>query len=306
MLHVQTPLMLSTALSRYIGRSVYMKLEALQPSGSFKLRGIGHACEFHYRRGIRHFLSSSGGNAGIAVAVAGRHLGVPVTVIVPESTSRRALEVLQLEGAEVKVHGASWKEAHEMAESLQTADNALLHPFDDPLLWTGHATMIDEVVAAGVKPDVVVLSVGGGGLLCGVAEGLLRNELGTVPILAVETLGADSLSQAIKAGQRVELPGITSIATSLGARMVCARAFELTRLRTIHSWVVSDKSAVDASLHFLDDHRILVEPACGAALAAIYERVPLIAGYQRILVIVCGGAGVTVNHLETLARTLSN
>lgn len=305
MLHIQTPLIMSTALSRHSGRSVYLKMEALQPSGSFKLRGIGHACESHYSRGIRHFLSSSGGNAGIAVAVAGRRLGVPVTVIVPESTSQRALEVLQLEGAEVRVHGASWKEAHEMALSLQTVDNALLHPFDDPLVWTGHATMIDEVVAAGLKPDLVVLSVGGGGLLCGVAEGLLRNELGSVPILAVETIGADSLSQALKAGQRVELPGITSIATSLGARMVCARAFELTRLRTIHSLVVSDQSAVAASLRFLDDHRILVEPACGAALAAIYERVALIDRYQEILVIVCGGAGVTVSNLETLARRLS-
>jgi L-serine/L-threonine ammonia-lyase len=280
-------------------------MEALQPSGSFKLRGIGHACEFHHRRGIRQFLSSSGGNAGIAVAVAGRRLGVPVTVVVPESTTQRALEVLRLEGAEVRIHGASWKEAHEMAESLRSDDNALFHPFDDPLLWTGHATMIDEVVASGWKPDVVVLSVGGGGLLCGVAEGLLRNGLGAVPIVAVETIGADSLSQAVKAGHIVELPKITSIATSLGARAVCSRAFELTRQRPIDSMVVSDKSAVDASLKFLNDHRILVEPACGAALAAIYDHPSLLGLYRQILVIVCGGAGVTVNHLETWARTLA-
>ena len=170
-------------------------------------------------------MSSSGGNAGIAVAVAGRCLGVPVTVVVPESTTQRAHDVLRLEGAHVKVHGASWKEAHEVAKSLVREDNALLHPFDDPVLWTGHATMIDEVVASGLKPDVVVLSVGGGGLLCGVGEGLLRNGLSAVPILAVETAGADSFSAAIKAGHVVELPKITSIATSSGARMVCARAF---------------------------------------------------------------------------------
>jgi L-serine/L-threonine ammonia-lyase len=304
MLHIQTPLIRSNALSRHLGRSVYLKMEALQPSGSFKLRGIGHACEVHYRRGIRHFLSSSGGNAGIAVAVAGRRLGVPVTVIVPESTTQRALEVLRLEGAQVRIHGASWKEAHEMAQSLRRDDNALLHPFDDPLLWTGHATMIDEVVASGLKPDVAVLSVGGGGLLCGVAEGLLRNGLSNVPILAVETVGAESLSQALKAGQVVELPKITSIATSLGARAVCAKAFELTTQRQIDSMVVTDKSAVAASLKFLDDHRILVEPACGAALAAIYDRATLLERHQEILVIVCGGAGVTVKNLESWARTL--
>ena len=134
MLHIQTPLINSNALSRHLGQPVYLKMEALQPSGSFKLRGIGHACEFHYQMGIRHFLSSSGGNAGIAVAVAGRYLGVPVTVVVPESTTRRAHEVLRLEGAQVKVYGASWKEAHEMAQSLKRDDSVLLHPFDDPLL----------------------------------------------------------------------------------------------------------------------------------------------------------------------------
>jgi L-serine/L-threonine ammonia-lyase len=90
----------------------------------------------------------------------------------------------------------------------------------------------------------------------------------------------------------------------LGARIVCKRAFELTTLRTVQSLVVSDKSAVDASLQFLDDHRILVDPACGAALAAIYKRAPVLECYQKVLVIVCGGAGVTVSNLETLARTL--
>ena len=120
-----------------------------------------------------------------------------------------------------------------MAQSLKRDDNVLLHPFDDPLLWTGHATMIDEVVASGLTPDVVVLSVGGGGLLCGVAEGLLRNGLSTVPILAIETVGADSLAQAVKAGHIVELPKITSIATLLGARAVCAGAFDLTQQRQV-------------------------------------------------------------------------
>jgi L-serine/L-threonine ammonia-lyase len=304
MLHIPTPLLRSNALSKHLGRSVYLKMEALQPSGSFKLRGIGHACELHYRRGVRRFLSSSGGNAGIAVAVAGRCLGVPVLVVVPETTTQRAHDVLRLEGAQVKVHGASWKEAHEMAQSLVGDDDALLHPFDDPILWTGHATMIDEIVASGLEPDAVVLSVGGGGLLCGVSEGLMRNGLSEVPILAVETIGADSLSHAVKAGRVVELPRITSIATSLGARAVCARAYELTTQRQIHSLVVSDKSAVDASLKFLDDHRMLVEPACGAALATIYERASFLEDYHDVLVIVCGGAGVTVDNLENWARTL--
>jgi L-serine/L-threonine ammonia-lyase len=306
MLHIETPLIASLALSQHAGRPVHLKMEALQPSGSFKLRGMGHACEVLYRRGVRRFVSSSGGNAGIAVALAGRRLGVPVTVVLPRTATPRAHELLHLEGAEVKVHGASWQEAHEFAQSLVTDDNALLHPFDDPLVWTGHATMIDEVVAAGLKPDLVILSVGGGGLLCGVSEGLARNGLGSVPILAVETAGADSLAAAIKAGRVVELPKITSIAASLGARAVCARAFELTTQRRVDSMVVSDQAATEASVRFLEDHRVLVEPACGAALAVVYERSPCLEGYREILVIVCGGAGVSPTSLLRVSDDYRN
>jgi L-serine/L-threonine ammonia-lyase len=171
-LHIETPLLESGAMATRPGQSVWLKMEALQPSGSFKLRGIGHACEQYALRGARRFVSSSGGNAGIAAAHAGRRLGVPVMVVVPESASLRARELIAREGAEVVVHGASFQEANALAQSMLGEHDAFIHPFDDPLLWDGHATMMDEVARAGFKPDAVVLSVGGGGLLCGVVEGL--------------------------------------------------------------------------------------------------------------------------------------
>jgi L-serine/L-threonine ammonia-lyase len=111
-----------------------------------------------------------------------------------------------------------------------------------------------------------------------------------VAVVAVETAGADSLAQSVAAGQRIELPAITSIATSLGAKMVCRRAFELTRSHDVHCAVVSDQQALAACARFLDDHRVLVEPACGAALAVAYDE-PARLG-ERTLIIVCGGATV--------------
>ena len=305
-LHIETPLIRSRALSDACGRIVDVKLDALQPSGSFKLRGIGHACEHHARNGARRFLSSSGGNAGIAVAHAGRELGIPVMVVVPTSTTDRARRAIEHLGADLTVHGASWQEAHAHLLSLVGNDDAVLHPFDDPLLWEGHATMIDEVARQGTKPDVVVLSVGGGGLMCGVVEGLRRNGWGDVPVVAVETAGAASLHAALAAGHRVTLDAITSVATSLGAKQVGERAFQLAHEHPVTSIVVDDAAAVGACLRFIDDHRIVVEPACGAALALAYDRAEVLVPYERVLVIVCGGVTATVDQLEHWASSLAS
>ncbi len=117
-LHIQTPLFESRAISLHSGRSVWLKLEALQPPGSFKIRGIGFACQEYSRRGATRFVSSSGGNAGIAVAYAGRVLSIPVVVVVPETTTARARTLIEQEGAEVIVHGSSWQEANALATAM--------------------------------------------------------------------------------------------------------------------------------------------------------------------------------------------
>ncbi|MDN2709409.1 pyridoxal-phosphate dependent enzyme [Janthinobacterium sp. SUN118] len=303
-LHIETPLLNSRALSLLSERAIWLKLEALQPPGSFKIRGIGLACEEYARRGASRFISSSGGNAGIAVAYAGRQLGIPVIVVVPETTSERAKALIVQEGAQVIVHGAAWQEANALAQSMLTPQDAFLHPFDDPLLWQGHAGMIDEVARTGLKPDAVVLSVGGGGLLAGVAEGLRRNGWDDVALVAVETEGAASLAAAVAAREHVALPAVTSIATSLGARQVCAQAFAISQTRPLHSVVVSDKAAVDACRRFIGDQRLVVEPACGAALAAVYGKAPQLAPYRNVLVIVCGGVTATAQQLDHWAASL--
>ena len=294
-IHITTPLQESLYFSEKTGHSVWLKMEAAQPSGSFKTRGIGHLCPHHKQRGARRLLSSSGGNAGLAVAYAGRRLGLPVLVVVPETTSERAKTLIRNEHAEVIVHGRDWSEANQHVLALCGEEDAFIHPFDDALLWQGHASMIDELVQQGPKPDAIVLSVGGGGLLCGVAEGLQRNGWSDVTIVAVETAGADSYAQSLAAGQRITLPAITSIATSLGARMVCEQAMALPARFDIRSVVVSDQAAIAACIALLDEHRIVVEPACGASLAGLAAT--RLAGAQRVVVIVCGGVGYSAAQL---------
>jgi L-serine/L-threonine ammonia-lyase len=238
----------------------------------------------------------------LAVAYVGRKLAVPVTVVVPVTTTDRAKELLCLEGADVVVHGPSWQEANNHALSLVGSSDAFIHPFDDPLLWEGHATVIDEVVQSGLKPDAVVVSVGGGGLLCGVAEGLRRNGQQHVKIIAVETEGAASFHTAIKAGRLVQLDHITSIATSLGAKQVCERAFRWSIERSIQSVLISDQNALSACERFLADHRVLVEPACGASLALAYENSPSLKDSETVLVIACGGAAATIDQIRAWAK----
>jgi L-serine/L-threonine ammonia-lyase len=123
-----------------------------------------------------------------------------------------------------------------------------------------------------------------------------------VPLVAVETVGADSLNAAVAAGELVTLEGITSIATSLGARRVSERAFEWTKQHEVVATTVTDDEAVRACLDVADEHRLVVEPACGAAVAAaVQRRVPALQAASQVLVVLCGGACTTYGDLLALA-----
>ncbi len=300
--HVHTPLLRSRPMAT-AGQEVHLKLEALQPVGSFKIRGLGKTCSEAVAGGAAHLVSSSGGNAGLAVAYAGARLGVPVIVFVPAPTPVVMRERIAAEGAEVRVVGTVWNDAHEAAlAACAQPRHVYIHPFDHPSTWAGHASLVDEVAEEGLRPDAVVVSVGGGGLLCGVLEGMHRAGWADVPVVAVETEGAASFAAAVQAGRPVTIERPTSLAISLGARQVATAAFEWTRRHPITPWLVSDRAAVTACLRFADDHRLLVEPACGAALAAVYDRAAPLAAARCVLVVVCGGAGVSLGRLAEWDR----
>ena len=164
--------------------------------------------------------------------------------------------------------------------------------------------MVDEMVEQCAKPGVIIVSVGGGGLLCGVLEGLHRNAWEDVPVIAVETEGAESFHAAVQAGHLVTLSAITSVATCLGAKQVVSKALDWTHQHPIRSVVVSDRSAVHACLEFARGHRVLVEPACGASLAILYDNHSAVADAESVLTVVCGGISVSIEQLEDWWRAL--
>ena len=304
-LHIDTPLLRAPPELVGADRTVWLKMDALQASGSFKMRGVGRLVQQRVAEGAKAVVCASGGNAGMAATLAARACDVPVTIVVPQTTALCVREAIAAHGATVVVHGAVWDESHEHAVALATAQGAVyVHPFDDPLLWDGHATLIDEVVRAGAAFDCVVASVGGGGLLAGIVEGLRRNGLTQVPVIAVETDGAASFAAALAAGQPVTLPAITSIATSLGARRVMPRLLDLAREHPVVSVVVSDAQAVQACTRLADAMRVLVEPACGASIAALDVHPNVFARFKAPLIEVCGGMGVSLPRLAQWRREL--
>lgn len=305
-LYSKTPLIYSAPLSTLVGKSVYVKLDALQSSGSFKDRGMAHLCASLANEGARKLISSSGGNAGLAVATVGPSLGMSVSVIVPVTTKPLVIAKLESLGADVTVHGENWNAADRLARELVAADSTAeyVSPYDNPLLWTGHSTVVDEIVEELPIPiGAIVVSVGGGGLLCGVLEGCERQ--GVSPkVVAAETEGASSFGQAWAKGEVVTLAGITSVATSLGATSVTPVALERAKSHkgNFASAICTDAEAVEACVKFAEDHRILVEPACGAALAVAYSarlREKYLGDVVEgpIVLEVCGGSGVSVDLL---------
>ncbi|KAH8166608.1 hypothetical protein CIB48_g1597 [Xylaria polymorpha] len=307
-LYITTPCIPSHELSATAGCNIYLKLENLQPSGSFKSRGIGRLMSRSLQSsttGRAHFYCSSGGNAGLACAEAGRTLQQPCDVFVHALTPPHVVAKLAALGATPHRVGSSFLEADARCREVAASDpeGVYVSPFDHPDVWDGAATLVDELAATkDVDVDAIVCSVGGGGLLNGIMQGVERNYGAAAAVrrrptvLAVETAGADSLAASIRAGEHVTIPAITSVATSLGAPRVSAQTFQwaqtsgattfvageevdeeskltggdVKRPRLV-SAVISDAEAVSACARFVDDTRFLVEVACGAAVAAAYN-----------------------------------
>lgn len=281
-------------------------MDCHQPTGSFKIRGVGRRCQEAAETGTKQFVIASGGNAGLATAYAGWKLGIKTTVVVPETTKKSMQLKLQHLGAEVIVFGKVWDDTNIYAQSLVQKNQAVyIPPFDHPTIWKGNASVIEECTRQmNTNPDAVVVAVGGGGYLCGVAEGIQNSDWKNCAIITAETDGAASLKTALEQNNWIALDAINSIASSLGAKRVAQRAFELAQQMDVKAYSVSDREALLACQAFLDDTGNLVEPACGAALAAVYQNHPVIQDAETILVLVCGGSGMSLEQLEQYKAAL--
>ncbi|EXJ85159.1 hypothetical protein A1O3_05834 [Capronia epimyces CBS 606.96] len=338
-LWIQTPLIESRALSEAAGCTVYLKLDNLQPSGSFKSRGIGN----YIRRRVQeaeaeaeaedegnndqrkdqrkrkriHFYAASGGNAGIACVHAARQLGYGATVVVPTTAKAAMVAKIQAMGASAVIqHGANIMEADRfLREEVLASKDADEHgiyvpPFDHLDVWDGNATVMQEIASQldDRPPDVVLCSVGGGGLLNGIMQELDRRDWGNrVHVVAMETDGADSLNRSIRAGQLVTLDRITSQALSLGVSRVSAKTFQLAQRPNVKSLVLDDRAAKRGCCLLAMHERLMVELTVGVNVAACYGGLLqsvlgascTVTPETKVVIVVCGGNDVSIELLHS-------
>jgi threonine dehydratase len=284
-------------LSEELRADVYLKLECLQPGRSFKIRGATHALLSRKTRPSK-VITASGGNHGLGVAIACNQQGVPCMVVLPTTTSSYRIELLKTLGAEVFLYGEAWDEANNYAMNLALDPDVLyIHPFADRAVMLGQGTISFELVEQLGEFNVLVASVGGGGLLSGISLNLeAMGKSDNIDIFSVETRGAESLAKSLELNELIELPAITSIAKTLGARKTTPFIFgSLSRLVNKY-FVIDDADAVKAIYQFLDHEKILVEPATSCIISAALANKELFVG-KRVVFIICG-SNVTLDEVE--------
>ncbi len=284
----RTPVEHSSDLSDLAGCEVYLKLENLQRTGAFKLRGaVSKLLAMPPDERAGGVVTASAGNHGQGVALAAKLLQVPATVVVPAGAPLAKITAIQRHGAEVILEGASYDEAHTHAEAIARERGlAYVHAFDDPDVMAGQGAVALELLEDVPDLDAIVVSVGGGGLIAGtaVAARAIRPD---IKVYGVQSEGSRALADAFRTG-RLESGPASTIADGIAVKMPGARTLPIVRKLVDDVVTVGDEAIARALLLLLERHKLLAEGAGAAALAAVLERT-LPRGLRKVGVVVSGG-----------------
>ncbi len=285
----RTPLVRSTALGRLVGAHLFLKAECLQKTGSFKVRGVlnklAALSDEEKRRGL---ITISAGNHGQAVAYGAAAEGVRCVVVMPEYASPAKVAACQGYGAEVVVGG----DVHQAFETVHELEEArgltLVHPYDDPFIIAGQGTIGLEILEDLPQVETVLVPIGGGGLISGIAAALKLSRP-EIRVIGVEPEGAPTLSRALERGAPVRLDSVDTIADGLTGPI----AGDLT-LAAVQRFVddvvlVSDAEIADALRLILERTKLLVEPAGAAATAALLARRVIPPADTQVVSLLSGG-----------------
>jgi len=270
-------------------QALYLKLECLQITGSFKARGAVNKLLSLSSEQLAHGLvTASGGNHGLGVAYAGWLAKVPVTIYLPHSTPLAKAQKLESWGARVIFEGAVWDEANQAA--LQVAEREGLnyfHPFADPAVIAGQGTIGLEILEAVPDIDLLLVAIGGGGLISGVSIAA-RSLKPNIKVIGVEPVGAPALYESLRAGHLIELPQITTVAGTLATRRSAAINLEIIRQNVDKIVLVTDEEMREAARWLWSELGVAAELSGAAAVAALLSGKVLPEPSEKVCALICG------------------
>lgn len=286
----ETPLDHSPFFSELTGANVFLKLENLQFTGSFKLRGaFNKLLSLTPEQRAAGCVAASSGNHGAAVAFAMSKLGTKGVIFIPEGTSTTKVEAIKRAGGELRFFGTDGLDT-EMHAREYAAENGMcyLSPYNDEDIVAGQGTCGVEIAKQLPQADAIFVAVGGGGLISGVGS-FLKSVNPTMAVLACQPAASAVMTESVKAGEILELPSQPTLSDgTAGGIEADAITFDLCRAVTDDYVVVSEDQIAEAMRQFIDAHHMLLEGAAGVALAGLRLRADSYQG-KNVVVIICGG-----------------
>jgi threonine dehydratase len=270
---LRTPVWPSRVLSKMAGGTTLLKCENLQRTGSFKIRGAyNRIARLSENQRVRGVVTASAGNHAQGVALGASLLGVRSTVFMPAGAPLPKVEATAKYGAEVVLRGSVYDEAYEAARAFAERHGAvMIHPFDHPDVIAGQGTIAMEILEEVPDAATILVPVGGGGLISGVAAAAkqLRPQ---IRIVGVEPTGAATLGTSLEAGEVVTLPELSTIADGLAAKRAGDLTFEHVRKLVDDMVMVTEEEIAEGLLLMTERARLMVEPAAAVAVAGAMRR----------------------------------
>lgn len=287
----RTPLIAAAPAREHseFARGLLLKLESLQVTGSFKARGaINAVLTLPVERLQRGIVTASGGNHGLAVAYAGWATGVPATVFLPRSVAADKLAKLAAWGARVVVAGEAWDDSNRAALQHAEAENlAYIPPFADRAVVAGQGTIALEILEQASEVDTLLVAIGGGGLISGIAIAAKALKPG-IRIIGIEPKGAPTLHDSIAAGRLVELTSVATAAVTLAPRRSAELNLAIVRENVERIVLVEDEEMREAARWLWREAAISVELSGAAAVAALLAGHYQPGAQERLCAVVCG------------------
>lgn len=295
-----TPLERSNTFSERTGADVHLKLELFQRTGAFKLRGATNRIEtLSESERTAGVVTASAGNHAQGVALAASRAGVDSTVVMPEHAPISKVEATKGYGGTVVLHGQDYNEAQARAHAIEREEGrTYLHAFDDPAVMAGQGTVGLEIMDDCPDVDTVVVPIGGGGLIAGVATAIQGIDP-DVRVVGVQAAGAASAAESFETGEIVELDTVDTIADGIATRRVGEKPFEIIRERVDSVVTVSDSEIARAISLLVERSKVVVEGAGGTALAAVLADAVEYESGETIVSLLSGG-NIDPNVLTTV------